>query len=1266
MANLQEELAARKACYLEAIIRQGYIKHDRWIFDLGGDANDDKTFYNTYTVCDLLTKFPGNAAPLSLCGLPQTFTPVPAPDQTTDNGLVHAMARLELADTQPDRQDELYHWDKENMTAYWMRIILSADKGLSDLQLLEDNSDFRCMNYLRLVYLYGELPPGMNAAWLPPSRVRNDTGNIPAVVNFDTQAQQLIKEKMLTFKFWHTDQFRARKARFIQEDRKKRELQEADDVIFGTGSAEDKQAKLDKLPDLTNDDYTDYQYEMQYWSENHQIIFATTEYLCGQLWAEEVFHAGYDFRSLFQDHDNDTDVKGSAHVEIARQRILRWLNDRLKYGFSECNAPGYYEEHLTALFNLADFSLDDGIQQKACMVIDLIVFDLARFSLRGNFTVAANRAHWKHKCCGWHVSVGDVIKIWFNARTGEKEGSRWFDTRESFSEDGNSGMHLALSKRYTTPDVLMSIGQDNPENFIDRSRVSLDWSESGDYGLGFDSEEDVMTWWSRASWFQKDVVNKTIELVDNYDLASSAPFSKILPILGIGATIQLIDRSTLADRLSILTEGSAYTRSNIYTYRTRNSILSSIQHMHTGQMSFQGSSCQATLSMCATVFTSHPSAGGLNTEIFGILGGAAIGSLAGPIGIAGGAVIGGFVAGGNQIEADEDGTGGPGWWTGTVTQPRVLQMRNAAIIIYRPKFFQWTFFGSRTHAWFPKSAFDDISSINDEAPADKKTDPMLYLDFVESTNNNFDSGRWLFGCCKDGYVGLYSAQTPEWTTDGPWANRELIADGKNNVFIIQIGSKDEYGELSEFIDKVMNARIHINGIHFLSTMDTEVSYDIPRTNKQVREWGPGSDRIELHFDDDEDETRLGGQPFDDYHFPRFENIYIKGGRVLWQQYRYTIEHKEFSLSHDFTPLTDTSGSALPVHREINTGEFAPRLIEQLQCSPQQTIQGKGSTATPSLAVAGYNNFTDSFLNLYMVWKGGKDDNGLYFASFDGQSWSAQYSLGDRGSTDGPVLITVPHNDGYSSGLMMAWKGVDDDSGIYISYNDTLSWDGWIPQEGFHDIATAAKPALALFKNIIYLVWRGGGNDHGIYFRRNVNGTWLPQEKINGVGSTSSPCLVIYKERLQLYWKGAEDDSNIYFTRLKEDSDNEWEDQQLLSYKKAGHINTANAASTHGPSVIVLGEIMFICWKGIDDDSSIYMMTYENDEWTGQVKIKGIGSANAPVAGILNDQILMVWRGVDDKGFLNTGLFNEDDHSLYSLALTKDKTNGNGGIYFQWG
>ena len=79
------------------------------------------------------------------------------------------------------------------------------------------------------------------------------------------------------------------------------------------------------------------------------------------------------------------DLTGKARMARAKERLVRWLDDRLHFGFSEWNAPGYYDEHFTALFNLADFCLDEQIRRRAVMVLDLMVFDLARFNHAGSF-----------------------------------------------------------------------------------------------------------------------------------------------------------------------------------------------------------------------------------------------------------------------------------------------------------------------------------------------------------------------------------------------------------------------------------------------------------------------------------------------------------------------------------------------------------------------------------------------------------------------------------------------------------------------------------------------------------------------------------------------------------------------------------------------------------------------------------------------------------------------------------------------------------------
>ena len=60
---------------------------------------------------------------------------------------------------------------------------------------------------------------------------------------------------------------------------------------------------------------------MCYWSENHQILFASAEYLVGQKYPEAVF--------------GKSGLTGSQHMAKARNRLLDWLEMRWNYGFIE-------------------------------------------------------------------------------------------------------------------------------------------------------------------------------------------------------------------------------------------------------------------------------------------------------------------------------------------------------------------------------------------------------------------------------------------------------------------------------------------------------------------------------------------------------------------------------------------------------------------------------------------------------------------------------------------------------------------------------------------------------------------------------------------------------------------------------------------------------------------------------------------------------------------------------------------------------------------
>lgn len=311
--------------------------------------------------------------------------------------------------------------------------------------------------------------------------------------------------------------------------------------------------------------------EMEYWSENHYIMFASSEYLAGQLWEFDRFQPGEDFlRSA------DTGIlAGSKRKDRGKARVLKWLNHRLMFGWAEFNSSGYLREHLFALLNLVDFAMDPEVRKKAAVVTDLLMFDIARFQHRGAMGAAGGRSQFKSKACGWDNAPGDVVEFLFG-------------TRGMFcDEDSEIGALLATST-YKIPDVLLEIGaRDKPPkdpdpnptepdpwktDFIeDRSRVSITFDEAYKYGIWFSEESEEATsrregyqpkldrhfsfiqttndaikdghtaygheedsavfWWTTSSFVNKQIIRKSLTCVERYGLEKSGVWAKLPDVI---------------------------------------------------------------------------------------------------------------------------------------------------------------------------------------------------------------------------------------------------------------------------------------------------------------------------------------------------------------------------------------------------------------------------------------------------------------------------------------------------------------------------------------------------------------------------------------------------------------------------------------------------------------------------------------------------------------------------------------------------------------
>jgi hypothetical protein len=241
-----------------------------------------------------------------------------------------------------------------------------------------------------------------------------------------------------------------------------------------------------------------------------------------------------------------------------------------------------------------------------------------------------------------------------------------------------------------------------------------------------------------------------------------------------------------------------------------------------------------------------------------------------------------------------------------------------------------------------------------------------------------------------------------------------------------------------------------------------------------------------------------------------------------------------------------------------------------------------------------------------AWKGVSNDQGIYFATFDGAFFRPQQNIGGIGSSVGPATAL------FNGKVFMAWKGVNDDQGIYFS---SLTGNSWAPQQKIAGIGTSYRPALAVFNGRLFMAWKGVSNDQGIYFSSFDGASWAGQQNIGGVGTSGAVALATFNGRLFMAWKGVSGDQGIYFSSF---DGSRWAAQQKV----------AGVGTSLGPSLAVFQNRLFMAWKGVSGDQGIWFSSFDGNTWAGQQNVSGVGTSVGPSLTVLQCKLFMCWKGID--------------------------------------
>ena len=164
------------------------------------------------------------------------------------------------------------------------------------------------------------------------------------------------------------------------------------------------------------------------------------------------------------------------------------------------------------------------------------------------------------------------------------------------------------------------------------------------------------------------------------------------------------------------------------------------------------------------------------------------------------------------------------YWHGNGFLPRVLQHRNVAIILYKTPRTPSVVIGETlefTHAFFPRDRFDRVE----------------------------EKSGWVFGEKGDGFIALRSRNDCRWEEEGEYAGQDLVAEGRSNAWLVEMGRRSDYGSFDEFVRRISEAPVSFRGL--------AVRYDSPSLGRVEAGWrGP---------------LRIDGKAVSTSDFGRYEN-----------------------------------------------------------------------------------------------------------------------------------------------------------------------------------------------------------------------------------------------------------------------------------------------------------------------------------------------------------------------------------------------------------
>lgn len=305
-----------------------------------------------------------------------------------------------------------------------------------------------------------------------------------------------------------------------------------------------------------------------YFTENHQPLYHSGEYLAGMLFPDDVF--------------SSNGKTGAWHKDHARIFLGRWMKWRMNFGFSEW-CTNYYAEDMIALLGIYHYADDEDLRKNAKEIIDTLLLEIALNSFKGQWIGTHGRIYTHYAVEPAFDSISPICRLYWG------EGNIDGDLADC-------AIMLAIYQ-YECPEEIIKIAQDKPPVLINKERMGINIEDAKYYGVDPADFENIMFFWGNQTFDAKDVIENSARV--------------ITPTNWMNERINAYrEKYRLCDMTGIPYDPdpdfTALTQADIYTYKTPDYAIACAQDYRKGKQGYQQMPWGATLGGRTIVFTNHP------------------------------------------------------------------------------------------------------------------------------------------------------------------------------------------------------------------------------------------------------------------------------------------------------------------------------------------------------------------------------------------------------------------------------------------------------------------------------------------------------------------------------------------------------------------------------------------------------------------------------------------------------------------------------------